>query len=86
VKTEQKNFSPEAKDIINIVVINTVRPNLTFNQEATDLAIRNAIEAVQRFRKPSKQVKSLYVRANGSQRNRLPCWNNWACKKHLIIT
>ncbi len=53
-ETEQKNFSPEAKDIINIVVINTVRPNLTFNQEATDLAIRNAIEAVQPVQKTVK--------------------------------
>ncbi len=53
-QTEQMNFSPEAKDIIKIVVINTVRPNLTFNQEATDLAISNAIEAVQPVQKTVK--------------------------------
>lgn len=54
VQTDQLAFSPEAKDIINIVVINTIRPNLTFNQEATDLAIRNAIEAVQPVQKTIK--------------------------------
>jgi putative nucleotidyltransferase with HDIG domain len=52
--TDQMAFSDEAKDIIKMVVINTIRPNLIFNREATDLAISNAIEAVQPVQKTVK--------------------------------
>lgn len=53
-RTDLSSFSSEAKDIINIVVINSIRPNLIFNQEATDIAISNAIEAVQPVQKTIK--------------------------------
>lgn len=52
--TDQMAFSDEAKDIIKIVVINTIRPNLIFNSDATELAISNAIEAVQPVQKTVK--------------------------------
>lgn len=52
--TDQMAFSAEAKDIIKMVVINTIQPNLIFNSEATDLAISNAIEAVQPVQKTVK--------------------------------
>lgn len=54
VQTDLLNFSPQAKDIIKIVVINSIRPNLIFNQEATDKAIITAIDSVQPVQKTIK--------------------------------
>ncbi|NLB53582.1 MAG: HDIG domain-containing protein [Syntrophomonadaceae bacterium] len=53
-QTDLLSFSPQAKDIIRIVVINSIRPNLIFNQEATDNAISDAIDAVQPVQKTIK--------------------------------
>ena len=47
-------YTLEAKEVIKIMTINTIRPNLIFNREATDKAIREAIDAVQPVQKTVK--------------------------------
>jgi putative nucleotidyltransferase with HDIG domain len=47
-------YSSEAREIIKIVTINTLRPNLLFNKEATDQAIKEARESVQPVQKVIK--------------------------------
>lgn len=47
-------FSYQAKEIIKLVTINAIRPNLIYNFEATDKAIKEAVDAVQPVQKTIK--------------------------------
>jgi putative nucleotidyltransferase with HDIG domain len=48
------NYYPIARDFMKIATVSSIRPNLIFNQEATDLAIKEAIESVQPVQKTIK--------------------------------
>ncbi|HZK43828.1 MAG TPA: HDIG domain-containing protein [Syntrophomonadaceae bacterium] len=48
------SYSSEAKEIIKIITINSIRPNLIFNKEATDKAIKEAKDEVQSVQKTIK--------------------------------
>ncbi|MEN6460082.1 MAG: HDIG domain-containing metalloprotein [Syntrophomonas sp.] len=47
-------YASQAKEIIKIVVINSVKPNLIYNKEATDKAIKEAVDAVKPVQKTVK--------------------------------
>lgn len=47
-------FAPQAREIMNLVIISNLKPNLIFNQEATDKAIAEARESVQAVQKTVK--------------------------------
>lgn len=47
-------YTSAARQIIQIVTINAIRPNLIFNQEATDDAIKEAVDAVKPVQKTIK--------------------------------
>jgi membrane-associated HD superfamily phosphohydrolase len=47
-------YASQAKEIIDIVVINSIKPNLIFNKEATDKAVKEAVEAVKPVQKTVK--------------------------------
>ncbi len=47
-------FSYQAKEIIKLVTINAIRPNLIYNFEATDKAVKEAVDAVQPVQKTIK--------------------------------
>lgn len=53
-KIDSLAYSPQAKEIMKIVTIDAIRPNLIFNKEATDKAIQEAVEAVQPVQKTIK--------------------------------
>lgn len=53
-KIDNLAYSPQAKEIMKIVTIDAIRPNLIFNKEATDKAIQEAVEAVQPVQKTIK--------------------------------
>jgi putative nucleotidyltransferase with HDIG domain len=60
-QVDQIAFNPSAKEFINMAVINAIRPNLIYNQEATDKAIQEAKDAVEPVRKTVK-VGEIIVR------------------------
>ncbi|MEN6326165.1 MAG: HDIG domain-containing metalloprotein [Syntrophomonas sp.] len=47
-------FAPQAREIMKLVIISNLKPNLIFNQEATDKAIAEARESVQAVQKTVK--------------------------------
>ncbi|NLB88142.1 MAG: HDIG domain-containing protein [Syntrophomonadaceae bacterium] len=47
-------YTFEAKEVIKIITINSLRPNLIFNKEATDKAIKEAMDSVQPVQKTIK--------------------------------
>lgn len=47
-------YTFEAKEVIKIITINSIRPNLIFNKEATDNAIKEAMDSVQPVQKTIK--------------------------------
>lgn len=47
-------FAPQAREIMKLVIINNLKPNLIFNQEATNKAITEARESVQEVQKTVK--------------------------------
>lgn len=47
-------YSYQAKEIVKIITINAIRPNLIYNKEATDKAIKEAMDAVQPVQKTVK--------------------------------
>ncbi|HHV16919.1 MAG TPA: HDIG domain-containing protein [Gelria sp.] len=51
---DQLEFSLQAREIMKIVVINAIKPNLVFNKEATDKAIKEAMDAVKPVQKTVK--------------------------------
>jgi len=53
-KIDNLSYSLPAREIIKIVVINSLKPNLIFNKEATDKAIQEAVQAVQPVQKTIK--------------------------------
>lgn len=61
-QTDTLGYSRQARDLIKLVSVNSLRPNLTFNKEATDKAIREAMEAVQPVQKNVK-AGEIIVRA-----------------------
>ena len=61
-QTNTLSFAPQARDLINIAIINSLRPNLVFNKEATDKAIDEAMQAVEPVQKNIK-AGEIIVRA-----------------------
>jgi putative nucleotidyltransferase with HDIG domain len=51
---EQLEYSLQAREIMKIVTINAIKPNLVFNKEATDKAIKEAMDAVKPVQKTVK--------------------------------
>ncbi|QGT99985.1 hydrolase [Candidatus Syntrophocurvum alkaliphilum] len=51
---ENLPYAEEAREVIKIASINVIRPNMIFNQEATERAIQEAKEAVQPVQKTIK--------------------------------
>lgn len=51
---EKLNYSLQAQEIMKIVSVNSIRPNLIFNKEATDKAIKEAMDGVQPVQKTIK--------------------------------
>lgn len=51
---DQLEYSPQAREIMKIVTINAIKPNLVFNKEATDKAIKEAMDAVKPVQKTIK--------------------------------
>jgi hypothetical protein len=51
---DQLEYSLQAREIMKIVIINAIKPNLVFNKEATDKAIKEAIDAVKPVQKTVK--------------------------------
>lgn len=47
-------YSPEAREIIKLVGINSLRPNLIYNEEKTELAIQEAMDSVAPVQKTIK--------------------------------
>lgn len=54
-------YSYQAKEVVRIITINSIRPNLIYNKEATDKAIKEAVDAVQPVQKTIK-VGEIIVR------------------------
>lgn len=54
VKADKLAYAPEAEEIIKLVGMNFVRPNLIYNEEATSKAIKEAQDAVQPVQKTIK--------------------------------
>lgn len=61
-RANEQSYVNLARDIIKLVTVNSVRPNLIFNKEATDNAIKEAEEAVQPVQKNIKSGE-IIVRA-----------------------
>ncbi|HOB11746.1 MAG TPA: HDIG domain-containing protein [Syntrophomonadaceae bacterium] len=61
-QVDSMGYSRTARDIIKLVAINSLRPNLIYNAEATDQAIQEATEAVQPVQKNIK-AGEIIVRA-----------------------
>lgn len=61
-RANEQSYVNLARDIIKVVTVNSVRPNLIFNKEATDNAIKEAKEAVQPVQKNIKSGE-IIVRA-----------------------
>ena len=78
---DQLEFSLQAREIMKIVVINAIKPNLVFNKEATDKAIKEAMDAVKPVQKTVKVGEKSSARVSGLQLNRFPPWNNWEFKE-----
>ncbi|MDD3890640.1 MAG: phosphohydrolase, partial [Syntrophomonadaceae bacterium] len=53
-ETDSLEYSAQAKEIMKLVAVNAVRPNLIFNKEATDKAIKEAMDDVQPVQKTIK--------------------------------
>ncbi len=53
-ETNTYAYSPQAQEIIRLVTISSLKANLLFNKEATDKAIKEAIDAVQPVQKTIK--------------------------------
>lgn len=51
---DQLEYSLQAREIMKIVTINAIKPNLVFNKEATDKAIKEAMDAVKPVQKTIK--------------------------------
>ncbi len=51
---DQLEYSLQAREIMKIVIINAIKPNLVFNKEATDKAIKEAMDAVKPVQKTVK--------------------------------
>ena len=51
---DQLEYSLQAREIMKIVIINAIKPNLVFNKEATDKAIKEAVDAVKPVQKTVK--------------------------------
>lgn len=51
---DQLEYSPQAREIMKIVIINAIKPNLVFNKEATDKAIKEAMDSVKPVQKTVK--------------------------------
>lgn len=47
-------YAAQAKEIIKIAAINSIKPNLVFNKEATDKAVKEAVNAVKPVQKTIK--------------------------------
>lgn len=54
-------YSYQAKEVVRIITINSIRPNLIYNEEATDKAIKEAIDEVEPVQKTIK-VGEIIVR------------------------
>jgi len=61
-QVDSMGYSRTARDIIKLVAINSLRPNLIYNAEATEKAIQEAMEAVQPVQKNIK-AGEIIVRA-----------------------
>lgn len=61
-QADSLGYSRSARDLIKLVTINSVRPNLTFNEEATRKAIQEATDAIQPVQKNIK-AGEIIVRA-----------------------
>jgi len=61
-QTNTLSYAPQARDLINIAIINSLRPTLVFNKEATDKAIDEAMRAVEPVQKNIK-AGEIIVRA-----------------------
>jgi len=53
-KINQLQYTVQARDVMKIVVINAIKPNLVFNKEATEEAIKEARDAVRPVQKTIK--------------------------------
>ncbi|MGI6434279.1 MAG: HD family phosphohydrolase [Syntrophomonadaceae bacterium] len=53
-KISTLGYAPEARDVIKIIAINSMRANLIYNESATNKAIREATDAVQPVQKTVK--------------------------------
>jgi hypothetical protein len=51
---DQLEYSLQAREIIKIAVVNAIKPNLVFNKEATDKAIKEAMDGVKPVQKTVK--------------------------------
>jgi len=51
---DQLEYSLQAREVMKIAVINAIKPNLVFNKEATDKAIKEAMDAVKPVQKTVK--------------------------------
>lgn len=51
---DQLEYTLQAREIMKIVIINAIKPNLVFNKEATDKAIKEAMDAVKPVQKTVK--------------------------------
>jgi len=51
---DQLEYSLQARETMKIVIINAIKPNLVFNKEATDKAIKEAMDAVKPVQKTVK--------------------------------
>jgi putative nucleotidyltransferase with HDIG domain len=51
---DQLEYSLQAREIMKIAIINAIKPNLVFNKEATDKAIKEAMDAVKPVQKTVK--------------------------------
>lgn len=53
-KISELGYDPEARDVIKIITINSLRANLIYNEEATNKALKEATESVQPVQKTVK--------------------------------
>ncbi|KUG04329.1 membrane protein [hydrocarbon metagenome] len=53
-KIDMLSYSPEAREVIKLVSINSLRPNLIYNEEKTSLAVQEAMDAVAPVQKTIK--------------------------------
>ncbi|MEN6350023.1 MAG: HDIG domain-containing metalloprotein [Syntrophomonas sp.] len=58
-QVEAVSYSPQAKEIMKIVVCNALRPNLIYNKEATNKAMEEARDAVQPVQKTIKSGEKI---------------------------